>query len=94
MVVGSLVVRATDSRPEDLGLIPDATKYPPSTHGNMSFVREEANITDFSGVFKMDCPSTPSGVGRIVSETSNYSRSFLLADVDSSHVGAWPPVSG
>ncbi|GFX98855.1 hypothetical protein TNCV_1504311 [Trichonephila clavipes] len=32
-VVGSLVVRATDSRPEGLGSMPDATKYPPSTHG-------------------------------------------------------------
>ncbi|GFU26644.1 hypothetical protein TNCV_1837541 [Trichonephila clavipes] len=31
--VGSLVVRASDSRPEDLGSIPDATKHPPSTHG-------------------------------------------------------------
>ncbi|GFW11020.1 hypothetical protein TNCV_4459951 [Trichonephila clavipes] len=26
--VGSLVVRALDSRPEDLGSMPDATKYP------------------------------------------------------------------
>ncbi|GFV06501.1 hypothetical protein TNCV_2948241 [Trichonephila clavipes] len=25
--------RASDSRPEDLGLMPDASKYPPSTHG-------------------------------------------------------------
>ncbi|GFW15246.1 hypothetical protein TNCV_173911 [Trichonephila clavipes] len=31
--VSSLVVRASDSRPEGLGSIPDATKYPPSTHG-------------------------------------------------------------
>ncbi|GFU23327.1 hypothetical protein TNCV_2560031 [Trichonephila clavipes] len=31
--VGSLVVRASNSRPEDLGSFPDATKYPPSTHG-------------------------------------------------------------
>ncbi|GFX03526.1 hypothetical protein TNCV_4751111 [Trichonephila clavipes] len=31
--VGSLVVRASDFRPEGLGSIPDATKYPPSTHG-------------------------------------------------------------
>ncbi|GFU63943.1 hypothetical protein TNCV_1939681 [Trichonephila clavipes] len=31
--VGSLVVRASDSRPEGLGSMPDATKYPPSTHG-------------------------------------------------------------
>ncbi|GFW99126.1 hypothetical protein TNCV_3008961 [Trichonephila clavipes] len=31
--VSSLVVRASDSRPEDLGSMPDATKYPPSTHG-------------------------------------------------------------
>ncbi|GFT89681.1 uncharacterized protein TNCV_3137681 [Trichonephila clavipes] len=32
-VVGSLVVRASDSRPEVLGSMPDATKYPPSTRG-------------------------------------------------------------
>ncbi|GFX14666.1 hypothetical protein TNCV_4016641 [Trichonephila clavipes] len=31
--VGSLVVRALDSRPEGLGSRPDATKHPPSTHG-------------------------------------------------------------
>ncbi|GFY12472.1 hypothetical protein TNCV_1798941 [Trichonephila clavipes] len=31
--VGSLVVRASDSRPEGLGSMPDATKDPPSTHG-------------------------------------------------------------
>ncbi|GFV24646.1 hypothetical protein TNCV_3339621 [Trichonephila clavipes] len=31
--VASLVVRASDSRPEDLGSMPDATKYPPSAHG-------------------------------------------------------------
>ncbi|GFX12766.1 uncharacterized protein TNCV_3437401 [Trichonephila clavipes] len=31
--VGSLVVRASDSRPEDLGLMLDVTKYPPSAHG-------------------------------------------------------------
>ncbi|GFY07140.1 hypothetical protein TNCV_276871 [Trichonephila clavipes] len=31
--VDSLVVRASDSRPEGLGSMPDATKYPPSTHG-------------------------------------------------------------
>ncbi|GFU29338.1 hypothetical protein TNCV_3335161 [Trichonephila clavipes] len=31
--VGSLVVRASDSRPEGLGSLPDATKDPPSTHG-------------------------------------------------------------
>ncbi|GFV84331.1 hypothetical protein TNCV_1591901 [Trichonephila clavipes] len=31
--VGSLVVRASDSRPDDLGSMPDAPKYPPSTHG-------------------------------------------------------------
>ncbi|GFU84873.1 hypothetical protein TNCV_2128141 [Trichonephila clavipes] len=29
----SLVVRASDSRPEGLGSMPDATKHPPSTHG-------------------------------------------------------------
>ncbi|GFV76904.1 hypothetical protein TNCV_689741 [Trichonephila clavipes] len=27
------MVRASDSRPEVLGSMPDATKYPPSTHG-------------------------------------------------------------
>ncbi|GFT70310.1 hypothetical protein TNCV_2657811 [Trichonephila clavipes] len=31
--VGSLVIRASDSTPEGLGSMPDATKYPPSTHG-------------------------------------------------------------
>ncbi|GFT30375.1 hypothetical protein TNCV_2376711 [Trichonephila clavipes] len=31
--MGSLVARALDSRPEGLGSMPDATKYPPSTHG-------------------------------------------------------------
>ncbi|GFW50551.1 hypothetical protein TNCV_2888541 [Trichonephila clavipes] len=31
--MGSLVVRASDSRPESLGSMPDATKYPQSTHG-------------------------------------------------------------
>ncbi|GFV00746.1 hypothetical protein TNCV_1385651 [Trichonephila clavipes] len=31
--VGSLVVRASDSRLEGLVSMPDATKYPPSTHG-------------------------------------------------------------
>ncbi|GFW38186.1 hypothetical protein TNCV_3839141 [Trichonephila clavipes] len=31
--VGSLVVRSSDSRPEGLGSMPDATKYPPSAHG-------------------------------------------------------------
>ncbi|GFX07680.1 hypothetical protein TNCV_4159491 [Trichonephila clavipes] len=30
--VGSLVFRASDSNPEGLGSMPDATKYPPSTH--------------------------------------------------------------
>ncbi|GFX76634.1 hypothetical protein TNCV_3163521 [Trichonephila clavipes] len=28
-----VVVRASDSRPEGLGLMSDSTKYPPSTHG-------------------------------------------------------------
>ncbi|GFV08465.1 hypothetical protein TNCV_2936811 [Trichonephila clavipes] len=32
-VVGSLVVRVSDSRPEGLGSMTDATKQPPSTHG-------------------------------------------------------------
>ncbi|GFV46413.1 uncharacterized protein TNCV_3233021 [Trichonephila clavipes] len=34
VLVGSLVVRASDSRPEGLGSMPDATKHPPSTHGS------------------------------------------------------------
>ncbi|GFX86008.1 transposable element Tcb1 transposase [Trichonephila clavipes] len=33
MAVGSLVVRASDSRPEGLGSMLDVTKYPPSAHG-------------------------------------------------------------
>ncbi|GFU66120.1 hypothetical protein TNCV_2857931 [Trichonephila clavipes] len=32
--VSSLVVRASDFRPEDLGSMADATKYPPSTQRN------------------------------------------------------------
>ncbi|GFU92526.1 hypothetical protein TNCV_4794551 [Trichonephila clavipes] len=31
--VCSLVVRASNSKPAGLGSMPDATKYPPSTHG-------------------------------------------------------------
>ncbi|GFY11084.1 hypothetical protein TNCV_4470701 [Trichonephila clavipes] len=31
--IGCLVVRASDTRPEGLDSVPDATKYPPSTHG-------------------------------------------------------------
>ncbi|GFW45100.1 hypothetical protein TNCV_716021 [Trichonephila clavipes] len=31
--MGSPVVKASDSRPEGLGSMPDATKYPLSTHG-------------------------------------------------------------
>ncbi|GFW54085.1 hypothetical protein TNCV_3828931 [Trichonephila clavipes] len=33
LTVGSLVVRASESRPDGLGRMPDATKPPPSTHG-------------------------------------------------------------
>ncbi|GFS93626.1 uncharacterized protein TNCV_3775791 [Trichonephila clavipes] len=33
IAVGSLVVRASDSRPEGLGSMLDVTKYPPSAHG-------------------------------------------------------------
>ncbi|GFX65538.1 hypothetical protein TNCV_4735831 [Trichonephila clavipes] len=39
--VGSLVVRASDSRQEGLGSMPDATKYPPSTHGGPVRIRDE-----------------------------------------------------
>ncbi|GFV92630.1 hypothetical protein TNCV_1374811 [Trichonephila clavipes] len=42
--VGSLVVRASDSRPEGLGSMPDAPKYPPSTHGF------NAEIVEIGGV--------------------------------------------
>ncbi|GFV55801.1 hypothetical protein TNCV_2603221 [Trichonephila clavipes] len=43
--VGSLVVRATDSRPEGLGLMPDANKYPPSTRGfNAKIVEMEIGV--------------------------------------------------
>ncbi|GFV97624.1 hypothetical protein TNCV_2041321 [Trichonephila clavipes] len=38
--VGSLVVRASDSRPEGQGPMRDATKYPPSTHGFLEEVVE------------------------------------------------------
>ncbi|GFW39115.1 hypothetical protein TNCV_1831061 [Trichonephila clavipes] len=31
--VGNLAVRASDSRPEGMGSMPDVTTYPPSTHG-------------------------------------------------------------
>ncbi|GFX41152.1 hypothetical protein TNCV_2218501 [Trichonephila clavipes] len=40
VAVGSLVAGASDSRPEGLGLIPDATKYPPSTHGFNTLIVE------------------------------------------------------
>ncbi|GFV82762.1 hypothetical protein TNCV_4147301 [Trichonephila clavipes] len=33
VAVGSLVVRASDSRPKGLGSMLDVTKYPPSAHG-------------------------------------------------------------
>ncbi|GFX33870.1 uncharacterized protein TNCV_3962791 [Trichonephila clavipes] len=40
--VGSLVVGASDSRPEGQGSVPDATKYLPSTH---KFAKTESAIT-------------------------------------------------
>ncbi|GFW99049.1 hypothetical protein TNCV_1782681 [Trichonephila clavipes] len=46
--VGSLVVRTSDSRPQGLGSVPDATKYPPSTHGDF----DELNRTVTSMVLK------------------------------------------
>ncbi|GFW47882.1 hypothetical protein TNCV_2400691 [Trichonephila clavipes] len=33
VLVSSLKVRASDSRPEGMGSMPNATKYPPSSHG-------------------------------------------------------------
>ncbi|GFU99995.1 hypothetical protein TNCV_4056691 [Trichonephila clavipes] len=40
--MGSLVVTESDSRPESLGSMPDATKFPPSTHGfNAEIVEAE-----------------------------------------------------
>ncbi|GFW40129.1 hypothetical protein TNCV_5118121 [Trichonephila clavipes] len=44
--MGSLVVWASDSRPEGLGSMPDATKYPPSTHGFHAKIEE----VEISGV--------------------------------------------
>ncbi|GFS84976.1 uncharacterized protein TNCV_1305851 [Trichonephila clavipes] len=38
--VGSLVLRASDSRPEGLSSMPDATKYPPSTRGFQAVIVE------------------------------------------------------
>ncbi|GFW60016.1 hypothetical protein TNCV_4864711 [Trichonephila clavipes] len=38
--VDSPVVRVSDSRPEGLGSMPDATKYPPSTHGSHAEIVE------------------------------------------------------
>ncbi|GFV81065.1 hypothetical protein TNCV_2270491 [Trichonephila clavipes] len=38
--VGNLVVRTSDSRPEGLGSMPVATKYPPSTRGFHSKIVE------------------------------------------------------
>ncbi|GFT83993.1 nucleic-acid-binding protein from transposon X-element [Trichonephila clavipes] len=42
--MGSLVVRASDSRPEGLGSMPDTTKYPPSTHGAELAIQERIPI--------------------------------------------------
>ncbi|GFV23976.1 hypothetical protein TNCV_207271 [Trichonephila clavipes] len=38
--MGSLVAGVSDSRPESLDLMPDATKYPPSTHGSRGKIVE------------------------------------------------------
>ncbi|GFV79706.1 hypothetical protein TNCV_1725311 [Trichonephila clavipes] len=38
--MGSLVVRASDFRPEDLGSMHDAIKYPPSSHGFHAYIVE------------------------------------------------------
>ncbi|GFV10552.1 hypothetical protein TNCV_3545811, partial [Trichonephila clavipes] len=38
--VGSLVVRASDSRPEGLGSMLDVTKYPPSAHPSLAEIVE------------------------------------------------------
>ncbi|GFV76803.1 hypothetical protein TNCV_4730231 [Trichonephila clavipes] len=38
--MGSLVVRPSDSRPEGLCSMPDATKYPPSTNGSHAKIVE------------------------------------------------------
>ncbi|GFV45160.1 hypothetical protein TNCV_4398901 [Trichonephila clavipes] len=45
--VCNLVVRASDSRPECLGSIPSAIKYPPSTHGVRA--REISGSESFMG---------------------------------------------
>ncbi|GFS83355.1 hypothetical protein TNCV_600841 [Trichonephila clavipes] len=41
-----VVVRASDSRPEGMGSMPDATKYPPRTHGFLAEIVE----VEISGV--------------------------------------------
>ncbi|GFU22490.1 hypothetical protein TNCV_1304021 [Trichonephila clavipes] len=44
MAVGSLVVRASDSRPEGLDSMPDDTKYPPSTWSLNQWIRESCGL--------------------------------------------------
>ncbi|GFS77605.1 uncharacterized protein TNCV_819251, partial [Trichonephila clavipes] len=47
--VGSLVVRASDSRPEGLGSMPDATKHPPSTCSLNQWVRSPVGLITSAG---------------------------------------------
>ncbi|GFY13796.1 hypothetical protein TNCV_985681 [Trichonephila clavipes] len=52
--VASLVVRASDSRPEDLSSMPDAAKYPPSTHGKGSTTKGVRNYDQKSSSDRPD----------------------------------------
>ncbi|GFU66865.1 hypothetical protein TNCV_895011 [Trichonephila clavipes] len=63
--VGNLVVRASDSRPGGIGSKPDATKYPPSTHGHSVII---SNLSDVKrGMIVGTCLA-----GVSVSRTGNF----------------------
>ncbi|GFT22303.1 hypothetical protein TNCV_3273021 [Trichonephila clavipes] len=50
--VSSLVVTASDSRSEGLGSMPDATKYPPNTHGVVSpSIVKKSNLSQALATF-------------------------------------------
>ncbi|GFT13792.1 uncharacterized protein TNCV_3832331 [Trichonephila clavipes] len=61
MAVGSLVVRASDSRLESLGSMPDATKYLPSTHGGKGDFRLRRLGSLLSGRLS-HCRGIPTGL--------------------------------
>ncbi|GFU40594.1 TPR_REGION domain-containing protein [Trichonephila clavipes] len=79
--VGSLVVRASDSRPGGLGLIPDATKYPPSTHGALPVDPERKEwLTERSRCyFKMLQPEVAlKHVNEVLALDPKYFQALLL----------------